>query len=47
MQTEAARIVTGATKLCSIVKLYQDLKWESLADRRTKTQIDPALQNAK
>ena len=34
IQVEAARIVLGATKFCSIDKMYGDLKWEPLADRR-------------
>ena len=27
---EAARIVTGGTKLCSVDKLYSELGWDSL-----------------
>ncbi len=38
-QTEAARIVTGATKLCSIENLYRDLKWETLSVRRKKHKL--------
>ncbi len=34
IQVEAARIVTGATKLCNIDKLYNELKWEKLETRR-------------
>lgn len=34
IQNEAARIVTGATKLCNIHKILTDLKWETLATRR-------------
>lgn len=34
IQLEAARIVTGATKLCAIAKLYQDLQWQKLSERR-------------
>ena len=30
VQVEAARIVTGATKLCSIDRLFKELDWESL-----------------
>ena len=30
VHVEAARIITGATKLCSIEKLLSDLGWESL-----------------
>ena len=33
------RIVTGATKLCSIVKLYNDTGWETLQTRRTKQKL--------
>ena len=35
IQYEAARIVTGAWKSTSIEKLYKNLGWESLSDRRT------------
>ena len=31
---EAARIISGATKLCNINKLLNDLKWDSLEKRR-------------
>jgi hypothetical protein len=34
VQTEAARIVTGATARCSTEKLYQEVGWEKLALRR-------------
>ena len=34
IQNEAARIVTGATRLVSLDKLYNDLCWESLSTRR-------------
>ena len=33
---EAARIVTGTTKLISLDKLYQETGWETLEDRRKK-----------
>ena len=33
---EAARIITGATKLCSVSKLLTDLGWETLQNRRKK-----------
>ena len=33
-QIEAARIVTGTTKLVSLDKLYQETGWETLEDRR-------------
>ena len=39
IQIEAARIVTGATKLCSIEKLYNELKWEKLSARRNKQKL--------
>ena len=34
VQTEAARIITGATKYCSIDKLYQEIDIERLENRR-------------
>ena len=36
---EAARVITGATKLCSIEKLFADLGWESLQKRRNKHKL--------
>ncbi len=39
VQIEAARIVTGATKLCSIDKLYNDIKWNTLETRRSKHKL--------
>ena len=36
---EAARIITGATKLCSIDNLYRELGWESLQSRRNKHKL--------
>ena len=36
---EAMRIVTGATKLCSIEKLYKDTGWETLQTRRNKQKL--------
>ena len=36
---EAARIVTGATKLASLHSLYTDTGWESLAPRREKHKL--------
>ena len=39
IQIEAMRIVTGATKLCSISKLYQDTGWETLEARRRKQKL--------
>jgi hypothetical protein len=34
VQTEAARVVTGATARCSTEKLYEEVGWEELAPRR-------------
>ncbi|XP_071149550.1 uncharacterized protein [Mytilus edulis] len=39
MQLEAARIVTGGTKLSSINKLYDETGWELLSERRKKHKI--------
>ena len=39
IQFEAARIVTGGTKLCSIYKLYKDTGWEMLQTRRNKHKL--------
>ena len=39
IQYEAARVVTGAWKSTSIVKLYRNLGWESLSDRRTMRKL--------
>ena len=39
VQTEAARIVCGATKLCNITNLYNELKWENLSSRRSKHKL--------
>ena len=39
IQNEAARIVTGATKLVSLHSLYTDTGWESLASRREKHKL--------
>ena len=36
---EAARIITGGTKLCSLQKLLADLGWDSLQERRTKHKL--------
>ena len=36
---EAARIISGATKLCSIDKLFSELGWESLQTRRDKHKL--------
>ena len=40
IQVEAARIVTGATKLCSIDKLNNELKWAKLVDRRNHQKLN-------
>ena len=39
IQNEAARIVTGATKLVSIDILNRKIGWESLQDRRSKHKL--------
>ena len=39
VQIEAMRIVTGATKLCSIAKLYDDTGWETLQRRRYRQKL--------
>ena len=36
IQTEAARIVTGATKLVSLYSLYEEVNWDPLETRRRK-----------
>ena len=36
---EAARIITGGIKLCSLEKLLADLGWDSLQERRTKHKL--------
>jgi hypothetical protein len=36
---EAARIVTGATKLCSKEKLYVETGWETMSCRRIKHKV--------
>ena len=45
IQTEAARICTGATKLCSIAKLQNEVKWEHLSVRREKHKLIIFLNN--
>ena len=42
VHVEAARIVTGATKLCSIERLFMELGWESLQTRRNKHNLAPS-----
>ena len=39
IHTESARIVSGATKHCSIEKLLVELGWESLQSRRNKHKL--------
>ena len=39
IQIEAARIVTGTTKLISVNLLYQEIGWEPLTQRRTKHKL--------
>ena len=39
IQNEAARIVTGATKLKSLQSLYIETSWQSLACRRQKSKL--------
>ncbi|MCG8092513.1 MAG: hypothetical protein JAZ17_02615 [Candidatus Thiodiazotropha endolucinida] len=39
IHNEAGRIVSGATKLCSIEKLLAELGWETLQARRTKHKL--------
>lgn len=39
IHNEAARIVSGATKLCSLEKLLAELGWETLQQRRTKHKL--------
>ena len=39
IQHEGARIVSGATKLISICDLYNEVRWESLENRRTKHKL--------
>ena len=34
VQLDAARIVTGRTKLTGLNRLYEETKWEKLSDRR-------------
>ncbi|MCG8111689.1 MAG: hypothetical protein N0E59_13095 [Candidatus Thiodiazotropha taylori] len=39
IHVEAARTVTGATKLCSVEKLLTDLGWDTLQARRNKHKL--------
>ena len=36
---ESARVITGATKFCSIEQFFADLGWESLQNRRNKHKL--------
>ena len=45
IQTEAARIATGTTKLVSIENLYSDIGWDTLEARRKKTKTYSLLLN--
>ena len=40
IQLEAARIVTGTTKLASIDNLYKEAGWEPLAARRRQHKLN-------
>ena len=39
IQTEAARIETGTTKLVSIENLYSEIGWDTLEARRKKQKL--------
>ena len=39
IQVEAARIVTGTTKLISVKLLYQEIGWEPLTQKRAKHKL--------
>ena len=39
IQNETTRIVTGCTKLCSIINLQLETGWESLCERRRKHKL--------
>lgn len=39
IHNEAARIVSGATKLCSIQRMFAELGWETLQERRNKHKL--------
>ena len=39
IQNEAARIVTGTTKLVSIRELYKEINWDTLDERRRKHKL--------
>ena len=39
VQIEAARIVTGATKLCNTDRLISELRWDTLSERRRKHRL--------
>ena len=39
VHNDAARIITGGTKFCTISKLLTDLGWETLQERRSKHKL--------
>ena len=39
VHVEGARIITGGTKLCCIEKLFADLGWDTLQERRNKQKL--------
>ena len=39
VQHVAARVVTGATQTVNLNSLYEELKWESLSERRLKQKL--------
>ena len=39
VHNEAARIITGANKLCSVDKTLAELGWETLQERRNKQKL--------
>ena len=43
IQIEAARIITGATKLCSIQKLYDDYRNTNTSEETKQPQIIPVI----
>ena len=47
IQNEAARIVSGATKLVSINSLLLETGWETLSSRRKKHKLQLFFQDAK
>ncbi len=47
IQVEAARIVTGCTKLCSLNNLYKETGWQTLQTRRDQQKLINVVQNEK